>query len=1186
MLVFTSMVWAQQRPFADVAEIATTHLAGEKWQGHKISATPIHRAPATGQVVRSSEIMSSVAGINADNEAFYVYLDGSSFVIVSADERMEPVLAYSTKNGFEVNNIPSNVRGYLGRYVKAFKQLGEVEKSTTKLQTKSGLRKAITGNVEPLVQTQWNQDEPFNNLCPVVNSTRTVTGCVATAMSQAMSVYKYPDCGTGVIDYTTYTHKIHITDDLANYPLDWNNMLTDYNGNYSTVQGDAVANLLYACGISIEMDYCPSNEGGSGAYSTDVIAAGIEKFGYDEDMYYANMDAMPIEDWHLMVTNNLRNGYPVIYSGRNEYNEGHSFLIDGFTSTDTDPFYHVNWGWGGWCDGEYKLLHLSPEHTGIGGGMGDFNIGNSAILGFKPDDAVVENGGFIQASQISVSPDVMSAGATGIISFEGLYNYGARNFTGSVIAYLVDMEGGRTELGRFNVNGLPFMYGWSAKDLTFTLPSTCADGTYYIEVCYKPQDMSEQPVYCGNGNPLLYVGCEPEPFDPDLMVTDLGTTFSGDRTVDMYASDLLNISERTFTGKVKMAIADIDGNIIADFGSVLDVQSLPYLNGFTNPQHFNGDIPSDLADGNYRLYLIAQQAGYTNWAKVTKFTLVDGYLQQFHLPCYADVRIENGKIWINEDDLPEFYADLQTTSFTLIGSNEGTRDVSTSVEQICNFGNTPFTGQISLCVTDVQGSVISVFGTPFTLTSPLNHFSYLIDSQTISGQAPSDLPDGEYLLQLAAKQNGCRGWSVLRKYVLSDGYITNYNLENGIPFWVVNGQMTFTEPAPTDVKVTNITLNTTSAELYVGEIVQLSATVSPDNATNKAVVWTSSNTEVATVSDAGLVTAIALGNATITATAADGSDVTATCAIVVSPVYAKDIVLNQNTFSGHEGEQVQLVATVLPENTTNKGVTWASSNTAVATVSETGLVTINALGEAVITATTVDGSNLTATCDVLGIGVLVDYVGLNVTSATLHVGETLQLEAMILPEDATIKDVIWTSNNTDVATVSEDGLVTAIALGTVDIMATAADGSRVAASCAIIVSPILVESIELNYDETEIHLGETLQLEATVLPENAENKTVSWESYSPNIASVDENGLVTAMNEGTTTIVATAQDGSDVSGCCYLTVLEVDGVLNIVVDDAENIKIYSPDGKRLEKQRTGVNIIRNADGAVKKVFKK
>ena len=356
--------------------------------------------------------------------------------------------------------------------------------------------------------------------------------------------------------------------------------------------------------------------------------------------------------------------------------------------------------------------------------------------------------------------------------------------------------------------------------------------------------------------------------------------------------------------------------------------------------------------------------------------------------------------------------------------------------------------------------------------------------------------------------------------------------------------ITFTMTAPpANVPATSISLNQTAATLTSqGEALQLTATVLPENATDKTVTWTSSNTAVATVSNTGLVTAVSSGTATITATTNDGSNKSATCTVTVDiPVPATSISLSQTAATlTSQGETLQLTATVLPEDATDKSVTWTSSNTSVATVSNTGLVTAVSSGTATITATTNDGSNKSATCTVtVDIPVPATSISLSQTAATLtSQGETLQLTATVLPENATNKSVTWTSSNTSVATVSNTGLVTAVSSGTATITATTTDGSNKSATCTIIVNiPVPATSISLNQTAATLtSQGETLQLTATVLPENATDKSVTWTSSNTAVATVSNTGLVTAVSSGTATITATTNDGSNKSATCTVTV--------------------------------------------------
>ena len=379
----------------------------------------------------------------------------------------------------------------------------------------------------------------------------------------------------------------------------------------------------------------------------------------------------------------------------------------------------------------------------------------------------------------------------------------------------------------------------------------------------------------------------------------------------------------------------------------------------------------------------------------------------------------------------------------------------------------------------------------------------------------------------------------------------------------------------------SITLNMTEASLKVNETTTLTATVLPETATNKSVTWTSSNEAVARVDANGLVTAIALGEAIITATTVDGSDLSASCKVTVVSTRAESITLNVAEASLKVDETTTLTATVLPETATNKSVTWTSSNEAVATVNANGVVTAIALGEAIITATTIDGSNLTAYCKVTVVTTLAESITLNVTEASLKVNETTTLTATVLPETATNKSVTWTSSDEEIAVVNEYGVVTAIALGEAVITATTTDGSDLSASCKVTVVPVLAMSIELDKTELDAMEMTEFQLTATVLPENTTNKGVVWSSSDNEIASVDETGLVKMLRVGSVVITATTVDGSNLSASCHITIVvgiddvEGDNVIvatigdNIVVKNAKlgsNVIVYAADGRIISSE--------------------
>ena len=253
------------------------------------------------------------------------------------------------------------------------------------------------------------------------------------------------------------------------------------------------------------------------------------------------------------------------------------------------------------------------------------------------------------------------------------------------------------------------------------------------------------------------------------------------------------------------------------------------------------------------------------------------------------------------------------------------------------------------------------------------------------------------------------------------------------------------------VSVTGVSLNKTSMSMTVGDTQTLTATITPSNATDKSVTWSSNNTSVATVSSSGVVTAKAAGMATITVKTTDGSK-TATCTVTVkaATVSVTGVSLDNTSITMTEGTTQTLTATVAPENATDKSVTWSSNNISVATVSSSGVVTAKAAGTATITVKTND-SGKTATCTVTVKAATISVTGISLdkTSLSLTVGDTQTLTATITPSNATDKSVTWSSNNTSVATVSSTGVVTVNNVGLAVITVATNDGN-LTASCSVI----------------------------------------------------------------------------------------------------------------------------------------
>ena len=410
-------------------------------------------------------------------------------------------------------------------------------------------------------------------------------------------------------------------------------------------------------------------------------------------------------------------------------------------------------------------------------------------------------------------------------------------------------------------------------------------------------------------------------------------------------------------------------------------------------------------------------------------------------------------------------------------------------------------------------------------------------------------------------------------------------VSNGVVSGVATGETTITaktndggytatvsvEVVSSTIAVTGISLDATALNLEIGEKATVVATVEPEDATNKSVVWSSADKSIATVED-GVVEAIAAGETTITAKTEDG-EFTASVPITVAapPVAATGVKLDKSSLNLEIGEKATVVATVEPEDATNKSVVWSSADESIATV-EDGVVEGVATGETTITAKTNDGG-FTATIPVKVVNEKIPVTGIEWqnTSSNVKVGKMAYFVAMISPENATDMSTIWESDNPEVASIGEiitgDNFVlakiTGVAPGKATISVTTNDGGF-KRYCPITIDPIVkVTEINISPTSTEIEAGQTEQLTAAVLPSDAENKKIEWSSSDTSVATVDANGLVTGVAKGEATITATAKDGSGVKATAEVEVVSVEPT-SATVNGSNSLNLLAWHGKKIE----------------------
>jgi len=357
--------------------------------------------------------------------------------------------------------------------------------------------------------------------------------------------------------------------------------------------------------------------------------------------------------------------------------------------------------------------------------------------------------------------------------------------------------------------------------------------------------------------------------------------------------------------------------------------------------------------------------------------------------------------------------------------------------------------------------------------------------------------------------------------------------------------------------VKSIALNETNLSLEPMQKFQLSATVSPVDAFDLSVTWSSSNPLVATVDANGDVTAITKGDAIIMATANYGYGIKAECSVHVD-LLIKDLQLSETEIGLEPGNTKQLQVEISPKDAFVQDVVWSSDNEDVATVDEQGNVTAHSVGVANITVATTDGSNLSANCKATVVN-LVKSIKVTPDETFINEGDNLYISVLVAPEYATNKNVVWSSDNPDIASVDASGFVTAVTSGTTVIRATATDGTEIAAGCIVhVVLP--VRNIQLSETEIGLEPGNTKQLQVEILPKDAFVQDVVWSSDNEDVATVDEQGNVTAHSVGVANITVATTDGSNLSANCKATVVNLVKSIEVTpgeatINEGENLPL-------------------------------
>lgn len=428
------------------------------------------------------------------------YPDADGYAIIANDDTFKPVIGFSDTALPEI--LPPGLEWWIETMEKSMEAILAGEKQMADVKKNAEYKESV----DALVTTKWDQSSPYNNMCPTYTENGVlknyVTGCVATSMAQVMNYHKWPDTGVSSRSWYFYPEdggsRVRVSANFGKTTYDWANMRDTYSRNsYTDSEADAVATLMYHCGVAVKMGYA---KGGSGAFSYNACLALRDYFRYNKNIKVFYRDYFHVNEWMNMIYRELNDGCPVIYGGVSRTG-GHSFVFDGYNSSG---LVHVNWGWSGSGDGFYDIATLNGYTDG------------QDMLIVRPENDDRYTDGYRSIWIISKSISIRNGlGGDLSVTTQGFFNFDVDNFSGMRGILAMNIETGEvsilysenTEYTHTEENGGRVFY---ARDWTNVTAKTSelADGTYRIYLATKDErDTEWQPVRSNEtvNNSYIYI---------------------------------------------------------------------------------------------------------------------------------------------------------------------------------------------------------------------------------------------------------------------------------------------------------------------------------------------------------------------------------------------------------------------------------------------------------------------------------------------------------------------------------------------------------------------------------------------------------------------------------------------------------------------------------------------------------
>ena len=553
-------------------------------QARKIAAEQARKlgiASAQPQLMEKASPRRAAGIGTTDANYYYVFNNegGKGFTIVSGDDLMPEIVGYSDQGSFSEENMPENVKSFLKAYEQTLDKVAEGDAKSLQIVDELKARRAESTDVYTvgdilLGNIMWDQGDPYNILCPTYTVANGIeqscaTGCCATAVAQIMRYHKWPkELTVDIPDYTTNIMGQEqqwegVKVEPEGHTYDWDNMLESYSyiegtPSYTFEQALAVARLMNDVGRAVEMEYGPE----SGAYSNAPFTALTEYFGYDPDLIQLILrETVSLEQWTEILKKDINEKRPVYYFGNSD-GGGHMFVCDGYDSND---FFHINWGWGGYCNGFFDITILNPNsNSGIGASStaDGYDMLNTIIVGIQPDNGIVDEPLwdlpmlYVEKTdnhQITKSIRQNQTQKFTISLGLQISNWGSKTFNGEIGFANIDNKGNMTIIDNSQIVLKPNYYYYNFK-LDYAFPV----GKNTVVVVEKPNGSSEwRMVNCASSCAITLIAtetelafAEPEHLSLNVLSEEI-TAGSGEVEVE-----ITNNTDDNYYGRVHVFVTD------------------------------------------------------------------------------------------------------------------------------------------------------------------------------------------------------------------------------------------------------------------------------------------------------------------------------------------------------------------------------------------------------------------------------------------------------------------------------------------------------------------------------------------------------------------------------------------------------------------------------------------------------